>query len=502
MVLIIFSVLFLTSFLSNSFDSEFYHYQNIRWNEEYSAVPGLANLEDRFGFNSNYLLISAVFSLRFMFGDAIFGVQSLIFTLMLIWAFIDLYKSNFNVLNIIPILFFIAILSASDSILDNTSTDAIPLLCTFYYITKTALKSDWLLKQPFLAFILPIALVTYKLSCIIFCLICIYILFYQLKQRQYRLIAFMLVFSGLVILFWFARNVIISGYLIYPLSEIDLFAVDWKVPEAVATLQRAYIHDYAKFTFTRSFAYELIMDDLHGEKIRALNKILQIFFYSCAVLFPFAVLYNIFRKRKTPINQYVIYGIFYIGILFNFIFAPDPRFMIGSVMGISFLLICMIYSFIFKEEHHYPKAGKVLSFILAIVILVVAGKNKQMTIIYIYDHYKHRLTEALYKPLPHPWNLESDKEFDIFYLNETPVYLTKEKNGRTYDMLPSTNPTGLPFILFDGNKVQHIETIEMRGHGLQEGFRTKKEYVDTLNMNTDKYMKEYRSIFDKRYYGK
>ncbi len=50
------------------YDSLYYHQQNIRWNEEYAIVPGLGNIEHRFGFNSNYLLLSAIFSLRFIFG--------------------------------------------------------------------------------------------------------------------------------------------------------------------------------------------------------------------------------------------------------------------------------------------------------------------------------------------------------------------------------------------------------------------------------------------------
>jgi len=36
---------------------------------------------------------------------------------------------------------------------------------------------------------------------------------------------------GLVILTpWVARNIILSGYLVYPVPQIDLFSVDWKLP--------------------------------------------------------------------------------------------------------------------------------------------------------------------------------------------------------------------------------------------------------------------------------
>ena len=47
----------------------------------------------------------------------------------------------------------------------------------------------------------------------------------------------MLVFalmSFLIVLPFLARNVIISGYLLYPYTGIDLFRVDWKMPVSIA----------------------------------------------------------------------------------------------------------------------------------------------------------------------------------------------------------------------------------------------------------------------------
>ncbi|EMO63800.1 hypothetical protein LEP1GSC133_1179, partial [Leptospira borgpetersenii serovar Pomona str. 200901868] len=35
-----------------AYDSGLYHIQSIKWIQEYSVVPGLANLHGRFGFNS------------------------------------------------------------------------------------------------------------------------------------------------------------------------------------------------------------------------------------------------------------------------------------------------------------------------------------------------------------------------------------------------------------------------------------------------------------------
>ncbi|MDR2953925.1 MAG: hypothetical protein LBV43_02460, partial [Prevotella sp.] len=105
--LLISSVILYTLFIGNSYDSAYYHYQNIRWNEEFSIIPGLANLEDRFGFNSNYFLLSAIFSFRFIFDIAITSLQSLLFILILGWTLLRLFESKYDIKYSILLLFLL-----------------------------------------------------------------------------------------------------------------------------------------------------------------------------------------------------------------------------------------------------------------------------------------------------------------------------------------------------------------------------------------------------------
>lgn len=43
-----------------TYDTLLYHFSIVRWANEFAAVPGLANLHDRLGFNSSYLLLAAL----------------------------------------------------------------------------------------------------------------------------------------------------------------------------------------------------------------------------------------------------------------------------------------------------------------------------------------------------------------------------------------------------------------------------------------------------------
>ena len=58
-----------THFSANP-DTGFYHTQTIRWFETYRIVPGLGNLQERYAFNSAWLVLNAAFSLAFL------GIQS------------------------------------------------------------------------------------------------------------------------------------------------------------------------------------------------------------------------------------------------------------------------------------------------------------------------------------------------------------------------------------------------------------------------------------------
>ncbi len=72
-------------------NSGLYHLQAIRWIETYPAVPGLANLHSRFGFNSNWLLLEALFGFSNI-GHPLYHLPELAISLVFISYVIE--KSN------------------------------------------------------------------------------------------------------------------------------------------------------------------------------------------------------------------------------------------------------------------------------------------------------------------------------------------------------------------------------------------------------------------------
>lgn len=190
------------------FDAAFYHHQNIRWFEEYAIVPGLGNLESRFGFNSNYLLLSSIFTFRSLFHDPIYALQSALFILVMVWIWKEVMKSDYNIKQIILLFFFCVFFFINRRDLADSSTDILPNICIFYLFVRLTLYPQALKSQRLLMIVLPVCLITFKLSTFPLCLLSLYVLVYLIRNKSYETLSFAFISSGFIIGLWFVRNAI------------------------------------------------------------------------------------------------------------------------------------------------------------------------------------------------------------------------------------------------------------------------------------------------------
>ena len=56
-------------------DTNLYHAQCIRWLEEYGILKGLANIQSSAAYNSSSFCLSALFSMKYIFGQSMHAVQ-------------------------------------------------------------------------------------------------------------------------------------------------------------------------------------------------------------------------------------------------------------------------------------------------------------------------------------------------------------------------------------------------------------------------------------------
>lgn len=484
-------IISISLFPSGFYDAVYYHHQNIRWNEEYKAIPGLANLEDRFGFNSNYLLISALFSFRFLFGEAVYQLQSVIFCFILCHILLQLFQSKYDIRYLISLAFIFIMLLTNRWLFAESSTDIIPLLCIFYYTVKFTLNTNKFKSQILFTYIIPIALISFKLSTGILGLISLYIIIYLLRNRSYRQTGFLLSCSLAIIALWCIRNVIITGYLIYPLSGIDLFSFDWKMPQSTVALQQIHVYGWAKYIFDIEYIHRIFHVGLHSSKLPLITNSLILGLFSLTILSPAIIIYSR-RKKKVSSELYLIYIVLMLSIIIGMLTAPDFRFLNGYIFGCSFLSIIMMLP---QKAIHMPKLGLIFTLFIigSSTFLSILETNQKYHL--SFSHNRKKIVSLAIRP----WEESYNKSYYIYPMGDFDIYITNDKHHRSFDRIPSTNRGGLPYCPFTGDKVQSIQTIEARGNRIEDGFRTKKEYIDILNMNIEKNEEAYYHGLHQKY---
>jgi hypothetical protein len=237
LILILF-VLFLSgsAMQPSSYDDYLYHAQALEWIERYGVVPGLGNLHFRFAYNSAFLCLQALFSWQWVTGQSLHTVNALYAFLLSAYCI-----SSFSFLHqrrsiqTSDLLKFIALvyLFYDTSVLTGLDTDPLAMMTVIYIFIKWAeLEERQENEGSYYALLslLAVFACTLKLSCGPAVLLALYPICRFARKRQGWKTGFSLVSGSVILLPYLIRNVIISGYLLYPMNGIDLFSVDWKMP--------------------------------------------------------------------------------------------------------------------------------------------------------------------------------------------------------------------------------------------------------------------------------
>ncbi len=472
----IFAYIMIAVWAPGVFDAFFYHQQNIRWNEEFSAVPGLANLEDRFGFNSNYLLLSALFSFRFLFGEAMYCLQTTVVIWAMAWILYEIARSRFEIKRVLLLFFFMLFFFIQAyTILTTTSTDIVPNIIIFCFFARFILYPQSLSRSNLYIMLVPVMLITLKVSVAPILIISVFALYHLIRNKDYTVFVLLALLSILVLFPWLIRNVIVSGYLVYPIYEIDLFSFDWKLPKEVAMLQHGFVKDCGVV------AVDGIVSSLSG-----ISSFLQphTFISNCVyfiiILSPISFICTMARNAKERnVSIILLYGTLLAIIIFWFVNAPDPRFISGVLYIAAFYAICLLFPNN-KEIHLKSIIGYG---VISIFVFILFAWGIKRSINYCSDYgadnvnkNKRPIADVFIKPYSYKTQLtgagiDTDKMKEFYLNNGIIIYLCEsEVGGRPvcFDHLPSTvEETNWT------SKYQDIKTIEARGVDLQSGFRPK-----------------------------
>ncbi|MCI2048234.1 MAG: hypothetical protein LKJ76_00760 [Lachnospiraceae bacterium] len=241
----------------STYDDYLYHAQALEWIEKYGAVPGLGNLHSRFAYNSAFLCLQALFSWRDLTGQSLHTVNSFYAFLLSVFCVsgFRFFSAGHTLPAYVPtrseLLRGCALvwLFSDPTALTGLDTDPLAMMAVLYLFIRW---SD-LLEQgekdaaPYgLLSVLAVSACTMKLSAAPLLLFSLYPLVLFLRARRAKQIVPCLLSGAAVAAPYLIRNVILSGYLLYPYAGLDLFRVDWKMPLSVVTNDRQGIVIWAR----------------------------------------------------------------------------------------------------------------------------------------------------------------------------------------------------------------------------------------------------------------
>ncbi len=237
---------------SPNIDTGVYHAQSLHWLEEVGVVPGRANIDIHLGFNSAWFVPEALFSWGRYVGSPLQVLNAVFFTLFGWYGLGSLDRllrrqaTPADVVRLVLVPMTFRLLND----LASLSPDPAVSLLVFYLLVQ-GLALPWpqpgrpLLAAQVVVVLLSVFAVTLKLSTLPILLLAVW---WVGRARLFANGRFLGVMAGLalaVVAPWLVRNVLISGYLVFPVA-VDLFNPSWKFPLAELRLHSDYIREFAR----------------------------------------------------------------------------------------------------------------------------------------------------------------------------------------------------------------------------------------------------------------
>lgn len=427
------------------YDTSLYHYQAIKWIEEYGVVPGLGNLHNRFAYNSAFMALQALFSFEWLVGQSLHTVNGFVCCFFMIYAVISnrIWKlgEKIEVSDLLKVATVIYICYYKN-LISSPSSDTLTLLLILYICTKWSefIERDIKEMEPYgFLCILSAYAISLKLSAAACMVLVLWPAMQMIKRKKYKMIIKHLALGIIVLAPWIVRNVVISGYLLYPYPQLDIFDVDWKMPASVLTHDSREVIVWGRNVFNVE-DYAMPIWKWFSEWFMNNSPVL----ISIGLIAEGLVLISLIKKLITKkmdlrLDMIAIYS--FVSLVFWISSAPLMRY------GMVYLMIpiCLCISRCLNGKR------ALYEILLMLIIPTVASFLGNICNIgekpYIWqEDYVWKLTEKV--------ELE----------NGISVWFPAEGDQCSADVFPCVPYRNM------------VERLELRGQGFENGFRIKEEY--------------------------
>lgn len=349
-------VMFLTSLYPKQYDNYLYQAQMLRYYEEYGYVKGMGNISTRLGFNNSIYALMALYSFKGIYGFSLHTVNSALcvfFGIFAIHGLCHIRESRAYVSaglrGAVPAYVFY-----NAELLNCIGTDLSAGMLGLLILILFAEAVEQKEKDTFVYGLVALHIVyvvTIKVSMGMLGILVLYPAVMMIKKKEWKRIL-LFILCGLLIVFpWLMRNVLISGWLLYPFPALDLFDVKWKIPYESAVYEMALIKGWARIQTSKVFdTMEMAFGEWFPVWFRSLPLRYRLLLYLNALSIVYEILeviYGIWKKKKEILSFGLLKITVLAGILYWLLSAPDIRF--GWCYLVAFPVICVFSSKIWRE---------------------------------------------------------------------------------------------------------------------------------------------------------
>lgn len=348
------------------YDTLLYHAQAIHWIEDYGTVVGLGNAGFRFAYNSAAFPLTALFSFRYLAGQSLHTCAGIMALLLVITVVVGWkWEGCFRVSHCIRVMCVYYVTMILNQVVSPAS-DYFTMITVLYIVLQFVVFLEQKEKSPYPYGLLCVAgcfAVSLKVSAAPVILLTAIPAVMLVQARDGKAIGKFLGLGTLVIAPFLIRGVLISGYLVYPSTQPDIFPVDWKMNPQVAAADAYQISVWGKgienepdsdMPVTEWFPIWLSRQKTSTEKLLVTADI------PFMVILVLMMLYDVIRRKRSWEWQAVELTVI-ISWLFWFFSAPLTRY------GWCYILLLpafvggrILEAISWKQFHRICLAGLVL----------------------------------------------------------------------------------------------------------------------------------------------
>lgn len=439
------------------YDSDLYHAQSIRWLEEYGVVPGLGNLHERFAYNSSFFALSALYSLKFILRDSMHTMNGFL-ALLLSLTCLPIAKSwknkRFSVADFARVGAIYYLTTITNEVVSPASDYAV--MCVIFFIVikwLDALEEGVKDIAPYaLLCVVGVYALTIKLTAGLILILLLKPATMLIREKRVKEIFIYLAMGLIVAIPWITRTVIISGWLLYPFTGLDLFHVDWKMEALYIDIDAIQIKVWGRALYDISLIDVPIsgwFPNWFKTTLSGMEKMMILGALAATVVTVAVAIVIFFRKEFKHLDMLLVMVTMLASYVFWQTSAPLMRYGYAYVL----LLVCIVFGWCMQQLLPCESSGKIhwkkACHGAVYFVLLFYGIYKVYTMAdYIYntrlnDYYIWQEDYGVYE-------MESyEIEGETFYY---PV--SGDRTG--YDAFP-TSPT----------KAE----LEFRGDSIKDGFR-------------------------------